>query len=111
ERSAARIDHDVQTLAGPEYTSSDEAIRRYAYRPEYRAILDYFTHAWEELGFTVTEDPIGNFVARNRPPGEPVFGIGSHCDSNRHGGKGDGTLGGVGALEGLRGGAEPGPAP
>src|SRR6185437_15593927 len=99
ERSAARIDHDVQTPAGPAYTSSTEAIRRYAYRPEYRAILDYFTRAWEELGFTVTEDPIGNLVARNRPPGEPVFGIGSHCDSNRNGGKWDGTLGVVSALE------------
>jgi hydantoinase/carbamoylase family amidase len=99
ERSTARIDRDVQALACPEFTSSAEAIRRYAYRPEYRAILDYFTRAWEELGFTVTEDPVGNLVARNRPPGEPVFGIGSHCDSNRNGGKWDGTLGVVCALE------------
>ncbi|HET6868324.1 MAG TPA: Zn-dependent hydrolase [Solirubrobacteraceae bacterium] len=106
ERSTARIDDDVQTLAGPDYTSSAEAIRRYAYRPEYRAILDYFTRAWEELGFTVTEDPIGNFVARNRPPGEPVFGIGSHCDSNRNGGKWDGTLGVVCALEVCRAAAD-----
>ena len=99
ERSAARISHDVQTLAGPQYTSSRESIRRYAYRPEYRSTLDHFTRAWEELGFKVSEDPIGNLVARNRPPGEPVFGIGSHCDSNRNGGKWDGTLGVVCALE------------
>jgi allantoate deiminase len=99
ERSATRIDRDVLTLAGPLYTSSSESIRRYAYRPEYRSTLDYFTRAWEELGFTVSEDPIGNLVARNRPPGEPVFGIGSHCDSNRNGGKWDGTLGVVCALE------------
>lgn len=102
ERSAARIDRDVQTLAGPSYTRSREAIRRYAYRPEYRATLDYFTREWRELGFTVTEDPIGNLVARNRPPGEPVFGLGSHCDSNRNGGKWDGTLGVVCALESCR---------
>jgi allantoate deiminase len=106
ERSAARIDRDVQTLAGSEYTLSSEAIRRYAYRSEYRATLDYFARAWEELGFTVTEDPIGNFVARNRPPGEPVFGVGSHCDSNRNGGKWDGTLGVVCALEVCRLSAE-----
>jgi allantoate deiminase len=99
ERSAQRIDQDVQTLTGTEYTLSSEAIRRYAYRPEYRATLDYFTRAWEELGFTVTEDPIGNLVARNRAPGEPVFGVGSHCDSNRNGGRWDGTLGVVCALE------------
>ena len=48
---------------------------------------------------TVTEDPVGTLVARNRPPGEPAFGIGSHCDSNRNGGQYDGTLGVVTALE------------
>jgi allantoate deiminase len=106
ERSTTRIDHDVQTLAGPEFTSSPEAIRRYAYRSEYRAILDYFTRAWQSLGFTVSEDPVGNLVARNRPLGEPVFGIGSHCDSNRNGGKWDGTLGVVCALEVCRVSAE-----
>jgi hydantoinase/carbamoylase family amidase len=97
--SAERIRRDVVTLAGPEFTRSSEAIRRYAYTAEYQATLDYFTRAWGELGFTVSEDPIGNLVARNRPPGEPVFGIGSHCDSNRNGGRWDGTLGVVCALE------------
>jgi hydantoinase/carbamoylase family amidase len=106
ERSAERIRLDVQTLAGPEYTLSSEAIRRYAYTGAYRATLDYFTRALRELGFTVSEDPIGNLVARNRPPGEPVFGVGSHCDSNRNGGKWDGTLGVVCALEVCRLNAE-----
>src|SRR5213079_3115949 len=52
-----------------------------------------------ELGFDVSEDPVGTLAARNRPPGEKVFGVGSHCDSNRNGGKYDGTLGVVVALE------------
>ena len=86
--------------------SAAEAIRRYAYTGVYRATLDYFTRAWSDLGFTVTEDPVGNLVARNRPPGRPVFGIGSHCDSNRNGGKWDGTLGVVCALEVCRLNAE-----
>jgi hydantoinase/carbamoylase family amidase len=47
----------------------------------------------------VGRDPVGNLVARNRPKGEPVFGIGSHCDSNRNGGRYDGTLGVVAAVE------------
>jgi hydantoinase/carbamoylase family amidase len=105
-RSAERIRSDVETLAGDRYTLSSEAIRRYAYTDVYRATLGYFTRAWEELGFTVYEDPIGNLVARNRPPGEPVFGVGSHCDSNRNGGKWDGTLGVVCALEVCRASAE-----
>jgi len=98
-RSAERIAQDIETLAGSDYTLSDEAIRRYAYTPVYRNTLDYFTRALEELGFEVYEDPVGTLVARNRARGEPAFGIGSHCDSNRNGGRFDGTLGVVTALE------------
>ncbi len=99
DASAARIERDVETLAGVAYTTSPEAVRRYAYTQVYRNTLDYFTGALEELGFDVSEDPVGTLVAQNRPTGEPVFGIGSHCDSNRNGGKYDGTLGVVTALE------------
>lgn len=99
ERSAQRIVRDVEALGGQEYTSSADAICRYAYTPEYRNTLDYFERALRELDFEVFEDPVGNLVARNRPAGEKVFGIGSHCDSNRNGGKWDGTLGVVTALE------------
>ena len=98
-RSAERIERDIETLAGPEYTLSDEAIRRYAYTDVYRRTLDYFTRELESLGFEVEEDAVGTLVARNRPEGEPVFGVGSHCDSNRNGGKYDGTMGVVTALE------------
>lgn len=99
ERSAARIARDIETLSGRAYTTTDEAIRRYAYTPEYRRTLDYFGGELRSLGFDVSEDPVGTLVARNRPRGEPVFGIGSHCDSNRNGGRYDGTLGVVTALE------------
>jgi hydantoinase/carbamoylase family amidase len=98
-RSAERIERDIETLAGSEYTLSSEAIRRYAYTDVYRRTVDYFVARLEELGFEVDEDPVGTLVARNRPRGEPVFGIGSHCDSNRNGGKYDGTMGVVTALE------------
>jgi allantoate deiminase len=105
-RSAERIERDIETLAGPDYTRSDEAIRRYAYTPEYRATLDYFVRELEAIGFEVSYDPVGTLVARNRPSGERVFGIGSHCDSNRNGGKYDGTMGVVTALEACRLNAE-----
>ncbi|HXV57555.1 MAG TPA: Zn-dependent hydrolase [Gaiellaceae bacterium] len=98
-RSAERIERDIETLAGPGYTRSEHAIRRYAYTPEYRATLDYFVAALEEIGFEISYDPVGTLVARNRPRGEQVFGVGSHCDSNRNGGKYDGTMGVVTALE------------
>jgi allantoate deiminase len=98
-RGAERIERDIETLAGPDYTLSSEAIRRYAYTNVYRNTLDYFTRELEATGFEVYEDPVGTLVARNRPRGEPAFGVGSHCDSNRNGGKWDGTLGVVVALE------------
>jgi allantoate deiminase len=105
-RSAERIERDIETLAGSDYTRSDEAIRRYAYTQEYRNTLDYFMRELREIGFEVFEDPVGTLVARNRPREERVFGIGSHCDSNRNGGKYDGTMGVVTALEVCRLNAE-----
>ena len=99
ERSAARIARDIDTLSGHDYTTSAEAIRRYAYTPEYRRTLDYVGAELRSLGFDVFEDPVGTLIARNRPAGEPVFGVGSHCDSNRNGGRYDGTMGVVTALE------------
>ncbi len=97
--SARRIERDIETLAGPDYTLTSEAIRRYAYTDVYRRTLDYFVGELEALGFDVEEDAVGTLTARNRPKGEPVFGVGSHCDSNRNGGKYDGTMGVVTALE------------
>jgi len=97
--SAERIERDIETLAGSDYTLSSEAIRRYAYTQVYRNTLDYFTRELEAIGFEVYEDPVGTLVARNRPRGEPAFGVGSHCDSNRNGGRYDGTMGVVTALE------------
>jgi allantoate deiminase len=98
-RVTERIERDIEALSGPDYTLSTEAIRRYAYTDVYRNTLDYFTRELEAIGFDVYEDPVGTLVARNRPRGEPAFGIGSHCDSNRNGGSYDGTMGVVTALE------------
>jgi allantoate deiminase len=105
-RSAERIARDIETLSGPDYTLSTEAIRRYAYTTAYRNTLDWFTHALVDLGFDVAEDPVGTLVARNVPRGEAAFGVGSHCDSNRNGGRYDGTMGVVTALEVCRLNAE-----
>jgi len=101
-KSAERIERDIETLAGPDYTTSSEAIRRYAYVDAYRNTLDYFTRELEAVGFEVFEDPVGNLIGRNRPRGEKAYGVGSHCDSNRNGGKYDGTMGVVVALEACR---------
>ena len=107
-RSAERIARDIEHLATAPFTRSSEAIRRYAYTPEYRNTLDYLAGELDKIGFTISEDPVGTFVARNRSAGAPAFGIGSHCDSNRNGGKYDGTMGVITALEVCRLNAERG---
>lgn len=99
EKTAARIGRDIETLSGPTHTRDAVAIRRYAYTPEYAATDAYFARELEAIGFAVEHDPVGTLVARNVAKGVPAFGIGSHCDSNRNGGKWDGTLGVVMALE------------
>ena len=98
-RSATRMNEDVETLGGPEFTSSREAICRYSYTPEFQNTTDYFKRELEAIGFDAWEDPVGNLIGRNRPKGDAAFGLGSHHDSNRNGGKYDGTLGVVAALE------------
>ena len=108
ERSRARIERDVETLAGPDYTLSDSAICRYAYTDEYRNTLAYFTAELERIGFAVWQDPVGTLIASNVAPDAAAFGVGSHCDSNRNGGKYDGTLGVCTALEVCRLAAEAG---
>lgn len=96
---AQRIAQAIETLSGPGYTLRQDAICRYAYTDAYRATLRFFRDELERLDFSVSEDAVGNFVARNRAAGERAFGIGSHCDSHRNGGKYDGTLGVVAAME------------
>jgi allantoate deiminase len=98
-KSAGRIAADIEVLSGPDYTSAPDAIRRYAYMEEYRRTLDFFRERLGELGFETYDDPVGTLVARNRPRDGRAYGIGSHCDSNRNGGRYDGTLGVVVALE------------
>ncbi len=100
--SAARIAADVEALTGERYTLSGPGITRYAYTDVYAATLDYFRAAFEAIGFAVWSDPVGTLVASNVAPGERAFGMGSHCDSNRNGGRWDGTLGVVSALEACR---------
>ena len=63
ERSYQRIEHDIETLAGPNFTESDEAIRRYAYTAVFENTLQYFTRELEKIGFSVWRDPVGTLIA------------------------------------------------
>jgi beta-ureidopropionase / N-carbamoyl-L-amino-acid hydrolase len=69
-----------------------------------RQIRDWFKAQCEALGCSVTVDEVGNMFARR--PGKnndlPPIAMGSHLDTQPTGGKFDGTLGVLGALEAMR---------
>src|SRR5690348_14243311 len=68
-----------------------------------RQVRDWFKARAEKLGCTVTIDSMGAMFARR--PGRadiPPIGIGSHLDTQPTGGKFDGVLGVLAALETLR---------
>ena len=69
-----------------------------------RQVRDWFKTTCEKLGCTVTIDDMGAMFARK--PGQrndiPPIAMGSHLDTQPTGGKFDGTLGVLSALEALR---------
>src|SRR5437763_63321 len=68
-----------------------------------RQVRDWFRVRCEALGCTVTVDDMGAMYARR--PGQrdiPPIAMGSHLDTQPTGGKFDGVLGVLGALEALR---------
>lgn len=71
---------------------------RLAWTPELAAAEDWFRAQAEELRLRVERDPAGNLWAC--PPVEPPWwGVGSHLDTVRDGGRFDGALGVVAGFE------------
>ncbi|MDQ0469785.1 Zn-dependent hydrolase [Labrys wisconsinensis] len=79
-------------------------IRRLTLSDDDKRVRDWFKARCEALGCTVTVDEVGNMFARR--PGRnndlaPIC-MGSHLDTQPTGGKFDGVLGVLGALEAMR---------
>jgi hydantoinase/carbamoylase family amidase len=91
--STTRIAADVQALSHPPYTEAGPGITRHAFTEAYARTQEYLRVAFEQVGFDVWCDPVGNLVASNVAEGALCFGLGSHCDSVDHGGAYDGVLG------------------
>ena len=75
-----------------------------------RKVRDWFKERCESLGCTVAVDEVGNMFARRPGRNNTLLPIamGSHLDTQPTGGKFDGVLGVLGALEALRTLAETG---
>jgi hydantoinase/carbamoylase family amidase len=78
----------------------DGGVTRLAFTPEYRAANDFVKNLMIEAGMTVRQDPAGNLFGRYEgKENKQSILIGSHIDTVPDGGKFDGCLGVLGALE------------
>lgn len=97
ESSARRLRKDIEQLA--KFSLPGPGITRLSFTPEYRDAISYLSGEFEALGFSTKLDPVGNFIATNVDSGERCVALGSHVDSVPHGGRFDGTIGVLCALE------------
>jgi beta-ureidopropionase / N-carbamoyl-L-amino-acid hydrolase len=97
---AARLDELDQIGLGP------EGVNRLAWTAEDAACRSWFERQAGGMGLVFARDPAGNLWASPRTPG-PWWGVGSHLDSVRGGGRFDGPLGVVSGFEIAAAGSPP----
>ncbi|MCL7749971.1 M20 family metallo-hydrolase [Halalkalibacter alkaliphilus] len=98
-----RIDGHIETLA--QYTSTiDKGVTRIVYTEEDKKAKAYLKKLMEELSLAIHEDQIGNIfgVWEGSAPNLPQVWVGSHSDAPTNGGKFDGVVGLIAALESIR---------
>jgi len=79
-------------------------VRRLTLGPEDKQVRDWFRAACEAAGLEVRVDGLGGMFAlrKGRDMSKPPVGLGSHLDTQPTGGKFDGVLGTLAALEVVR---------
>jgi allantoate deiminase len=104
--SSDRINLDIESIAA--FTESRGVHDRPTFSRSWRQARDYIAHQAGAAGCAIRIDAAGNLHARHAsiPWQQPVWLSGSHIDSVPTGGKFDGVVGVVVALECLRAAAE-----
>jgi N-carbamoyl-L-amino-acid hydrolase len=79
-------------------------VRRLTLGPEDKQVRDWFQRACEAAGLEVHVDALGSMfgLRKGRDMSKPPVGLGSHLDTQPTGGKFDGVLGTLAALEVVR---------
>ncbi len=79
-------------------------VRRLTLGPEDKQVRDWFRNACEAAGLEVHVDALGSMfgLRKGRDMSKPPIGLGSHLDTQPTGGKFDGVLGTLAALEVVR---------
>lgn len=99
EIKPARLLADLRRLA--DFGRYKTGVHRPTYSPEDVASRGWLAHRMTEAGLDVTTDGIGNVYGR-APQEGPRLLLGSHSESQNHGGWLDGALGVIYALEAAR---------
>lgn len=80
-------------------------MNRLALTDDDKAVREWFRRAMEDLRAKVTVDQLGNMFAQKRGKAKssaPMIAMGSHLDTQPRGGRYDGILGVVAAVEVMR---------
>ena len=98
----SRINQTLQELG--HLGESPEGMDRVAYSPEDIAGRDYTIKLMKEAGLETRIDAAGNIIGRRAGSDDnlPAIALGSHTDTVPKGGKYDGALGVMGAIEVIR---------
>ncbi|MGI6686742.1 MAG: M20/M25/M40 family metallo-hydrolase [Bacillota bacterium] len=98
-----RIKNDIESIYQFNSTPGN-GCTRFSYSIEDKKARKYLIDQFDNLGLKTTVDGVGNIRARleGLNPNAPVVMIGSHIDTVLHGGKFDGVVGVIGALEVVR---------
>ena len=98
-----RFKRDIEALAEIGSTG-DGGVHRPTFSPAHLEARSWFRQQAQSAGFEVKVDGAGNHSAilSCAPPGSPSLLLGSHLDSVPYGGRFDGALGVLAALEVLR---------
>ncbi len=92
-----RLEADLWRLA--EFTDPDLPYTRRAFSPHYYAAREWLAGRFREAGLDTRVDAAGNLVGRLGQGEGPALMLGSHTDTVEAGGRFDGVVGVIGALE------------
>ena len=92
-----RLEADLWRLA--EFTDPELPYTRRAFSPQYYAAREWLAGRFREAGLDTRVDAAGNLVGRLGQGEGPALMLGSHTDTVEAGGRFDGVVGVIGALE------------
>jgi allantoate deiminase len=104
QANPSRISTMLRQIADIGAESDGSGVSRLGYSLEERRAHELVSGWLADLGLRVWHDDAGNTIAERpgRRTGAPAIGTGSHLDSVPHGGRYDGIVGVVGAVEAMR---------